>query len=347
MNFRQFVVRGLLLLTIVVCALLLASPSFAAPPTASLKLYFIDVEGGQATLIVAPGNKSMLVDTGFPGYGGRDADRIVKATKLAGIDHLDYVLITHYHIDHVGGIFELAKRIKIGAFLDHGPNREAEPRTIADYEAYQKLWPGHEHHVLKPGDRFELGDASISIVASAGDAITTPLSGAGEENPLCASEPAPADDPSENAQSVGFVLTYGKFHFVDLGDLTKKKELALACPRNLIGHADLYLTTHHGLDQSNSRALVQALRPRVAIMNNGAHKGGIPASWQIVHDSPGLEDLWQLHYAADTDAGHNTKEPMIANTSENCAGQYLTVSATSDGRFTVTNSRNGYSQSYH
>lgn len=310
-------------------------------------MYFIDVEGGQATLIVSPGNKSMLVDTGFPGYGGRDADRILKATKLAGIDHLDYVLITHYHIDHVGGIFELAKRIKIGAFLDHGPNRENEPKTISDYEAYQKLWPGHEHRVLKPGDRLKLGDATIFVVASAGAAITTPLPGAGAENPFCASEPTPPDDPSENAQSAGFLLTYGKFHFVDLGDLTKKKELALACPRNLIGHTDLYLTTHHGLDQSNARALVQALRPRVAIMNNGSHKGGQPATWQIVHDSPGLEALWQLHYAADADAAHNSKESMIANTSENCAGDYLGVNAAPEGTFTVTNSRNGYAQTYH
>jgi len=309
-------------------------------------MYFIDVEGGQATLIVAPGNKSMLVDTGFPGYGGRDTDRIIKATKLAGIDHLDYVLVTHYHIDHVGGIFELAKRIKIGTFLDHGPNRENEARTVSDYEAYQKLWHGHEHRVLKPGDRFQLGDASISVVASAGAAITTPLPGAGEQNPLCTSEPTPADDPSENAQSAGFLLTYGKFRFLDLGDLTKKKELALACPRNLIGHLDLYLTTHHGLDLSNSRALVHALRPRVAIMNNGPHKGGIPAAWQIVHDSPGLEALWQLHYAADSDTAHNTTESMIANTSENCAGDYLSVSASYDGTFSVTNSRNGYAQTY-
>ncbi len=346
MRLHRLAVSSLFLAAVILCALLPTS-CFAAAGGKSLKIYFIDVEGGQATLIVAPGNKTMLVDTGFPGNEGRDSDRIVNAARLAGIDHLDYVLITHYHIDHVGGIVELAKKIKIGTFLDHGSNQEQEARTMADYAAYQKLWPGHEHRVLKPGDRFQLGAASISIVASAGAAITTPLAGAGEENPLCASEPTPADDPSENAQSAGFLLTYGKFRFVDLGDLTKKKELALACPRNLLGHADLYLTTHHGLGLSNSRALVQTLRPRVAIMNNGPHKGGTPAAWQIVHDSPGLEALWQLHYAADSDAAHNTKEAMIANPAENCTGQYLSVNATSNGAFTITNSRNGYAQTYH
>ena len=339
----RFLPRAFVAVVLACCpALLHATPA----PDPDLHIYFIDTEGGQATLIVTPEHKSLLVDTGFPGFDGRDANRIVAATKNAGIDHLDYVLITHYHLDHVGGVFELAKRLRIGTFLDHGPNREDDTHTKADYAAYEKLWASHGHRVLKPGDRVSLGDASFKVVASAGEAIKSPLPGAGQQNATCASEPAAADDPSENAQSLGFLLTYGKFRFLDLGDLTKKKELALACPRNLLGQVDLYLTTHHGLDLSNARPIVEGLHPRVAIMNNGPQKGGSPAAWEVIHNSPGLEGLWQLHYAMDSDKAHNTSENMIANPSENCAGKYLGVAAKADGTFTVTNSRNGFSKTY-
>jgi hypothetical protein len=153
-------------------------------------------------------------------------------------------------------------------------------------------------------------------------------------------------DPSENAQSVGMLITYGHFRFLDMGDLTKRKERALVCPNNLIGTVDLYLTSHHGLDESNSRAMVHALRPRVAIMNNGAHKGGIPAAWQIVHDSPGLQALWQLHYAVDGGKDHNSPDEFIANLGEKDEGHSISVMARSNGSFTVTNSRNGLSKTY-
>ena len=115
------------------------------------------------------------------------------------------------------------------------------------------------------------------------------------------------------------LLTFGSFRMLDLGDLTWNKEHDLVCPNNLVGTVDLYLTTHHGLDQSGARVLVHAVAPRVAIMNNGAKKGGMASAWRIIRDSPGLEDLWQLHYAVDAGAEANAAEPFIANQDESTA----------------------------
>jgi competence protein ComEC len=329
-----------------VCLILtLASGSFAKK-TKPLRIYSIDVEGGQATLIVSPQGLSMLVDTGWPGFGGRDADRIAGAVKAAGLKKIDYVLITHFHRDHVGGVTQLAERVKVGEFVDHGPNQEDSDVTREDYAAYQKAI-GHTAHVsLKAGSGLPFVGMRVQMVTAGGEHIEDPLPGAGEANPYCASEGEPPDDASENARSLGFLLSYGRFRFLDLGDLTKKKELELMCPNNRIGTVDLFLVSHHGLDQSNSKALVDALHPRVAIMNNGAHKGASPAAWQIVHDSPGLEDLWQLHYAVDAGTDHNVDEKMIANVDEKSDGHEIEVSAEADGRFTVVNSRNGFRKTY-
>jgi competence protein ComEC len=311
-----------------------------------LQIYFIDVEGGQSTLIVTPSGKSVLIDAGWPGYEGRDADRIVAAAHQAGVTQLDYVVITHYHRDHVGGIPQLVDGIKVGTFLDHGPNLEDSTVTRTDYAAYEKAIAGHAHVVVKPGWGLPLKDIQIRVLTSAGDHITTPLPGAGEANPYCAKEPAAPDDTTENARSLGVLVTYGKFRFLDLGDLTKKKELELACPNNLIGTVDLFLVTHHGADLSNSKALVWALHPRVAVIDNGPRKGSSPAAWQIVHDSPGLEDLWQLHYAAESDRDHNVAEERIANVKENCEGKAIKVTAEADGSFALTNTRTGVRKNY-
>ena len=172
------------------------------------------------------------------------------------------------------------------------------------------------------------------------------MPGAGEANSYCSSEPAAAADNTENARSVGVLITYGHFRFLDLGDLTKKKELEIACPNNLIGNVDLFLVTHHGADLSNSKPMVWALHPRVAIFDNGPRKGSSPAAWQIVHDSPSLEGLWQFHYAAESDKDHNIADERIANVKENCEGKYLKVTAETDGTFTVTNSRTGAQKTY-
>lgn len=321
-------------------------PCTASSNPKSLQIYAIDVEGGQSTLIVSPSGQSLLIDTGWPGDDGRDADRIMAAAHEAGLKDIDYVLITHYHRDHVGGVPQLVDGMKVGTFVDHGPNMEDSPVTRADYAAYEKAIAGHSHVVVKPGWALPIKGIDVRVLTAAGDHISDPLPNTGEANPYCSAEPAARTDDSENARSVGVLVTFGKFRFLDLGDLTKKKELELVCPNNMIGTADLLLVSHHGSDESNSKALVWAVHPRVAIMNNGARKGASPAAWKIVRDSPGLEDLWQLHYAAESDKEHNVNPDHIANVKENCEGKPFKITAESDGTFSVTNTRTSQQKTY-
>ena len=336
--------RFLCALTIIACLYLL--PAVSAKTTKPLEIYFIDVEGGQATLVIDPRGPSLLVDTGWSEVNGRDAARILAAARAAGLKQIDYVLITHYHRDHVGGVAELAQQIKIGTYVDHGPNMEDSDSSRQLYADYQKVIGQSKHLVVKPGDRLPFKAITVQILTAAGEHIGAPLAGANQPNPVCASDPEAEVDKSENARSLGILITYGKFRFIDLGDLTKRKERELACPNNLIGTVDLYLATHHGVSQSNARSIVEALHPRVAIINNGPHKGGSKDAWEIIHNSPGLEDLWQLHYAADSDKDHNAPEMLIANPAENCEGRYIKVTADSEGAFTVLNSRNNYQKRY-
>jgi len=318
----------------------------AAESSKPLQIYFVDVEGGQATLVVTPSGESLLIDTGWPGYEGRDADRILAAAHQAGLKQIDYVLITHYHRDHVGGVPQLVDGIKVGTFVDHGPNLEDSQVTRADYAAYEKAIAGHAHVLVKPGWGLPVRGIQVRVISAAGEHITEPLPGAGQANSFCDAEPAAAVDDTENARSVGVMITYGQFRFLDLGDLTKKKELEIACPNHLLGRVDLFLVTHHGADLSNPKALVWALHPQVAIVDNGARKGASPAVWQVVHDSPGLQDLWQLHYAEESDKLHNTDPERIANVKENCEGKFLKVTAEKDGSFTVKNERTGAEKRY-
>jgi competence protein ComEC len=332
----------------IACLCLLVMPAVQAAK--ALEIYFIDVEGGQSTLIVDPEGESLLVDTGWDDFNRRDANRILAAAKDAGIDHIDDLVITHYHSDHVGGIAQLASRIKIDAFFDHGPNIENDTR--GNYATYEKIAAQSRRRVVKPGDEIPLKGIRVQVLTSAGKDITQPLPGAGQPNPLCASEPKALPDPGENAQSVGMLITFGKFRFLDLGDLTNQKELGLVCPSNLIGVVDLYLVTHHGTahpgtgDSSNAPAIVYALHPRVAVMNNGAIKGGHPVTWQTIHDSPGIEGFWQLHYSMAGAEKHNVPERFIANVGGNDEGYFIKASAEPNADFTVTNERNGYSVTY-
>ena len=169
--------------------------------------------------------------------------------------------------------------------------------------------------LARPGDTLPVAGLDVRFVSAAGDLITKPLPGAGAPNALCRDFKPAAPDPTENARSVGMVLSYGSFRLLDLGDLTWNKEHDLVCPNNLLGAVDVYLTTHHGLDQSGPAVLVHAVQPRVAVMNNGAKKGGMPSAWRIIRDSPGLEDLWQLHYAVDAGADHNVAGATSSRTS--------------------------------
>jgi competence protein ComEC len=312
-----------------------------------LRMVFVDTEGGQATLILTPRGESLLVDAGFPGNNGRDSDRIVAAARRLGLTRIDYLLVTHYHLDHVGGVPELAAKIPVGVFIDHGDNTEDTPQARALEEAYRKvLATGAKRMTVKPGDVLPLKDVRVEIVAARGERIARPVKGGGQKNPLCAQAERRADDPTENARSIGFVLTFGRLRFVDLGDLTWNKELELACPEHRIGPVDLYLTTHHGFDQSGCPQIVHGMRPRVAIMNNGARKGGSPAAWRIVASSPGLQDLWQLHYSLAGGKDANVSEERIANLEEKCQGFGIEVEASRDRVFTVRNQRNGHAKTY-
>jgi hypothetical protein len=247
----------------------------------------------------------------------------------------------------VGGVPELVKRIHVGEFLDHGVNREDSDDTRKNFAAYELAIKGHPRRIVHPGDAISIPGLSIIVLTADGDHISAVPGINPAPNAYCGAEPKWPDDPSENARSVGILVTFDRFRLLDLGDLTGAKEVALVCPVNPIGAVDLYMITHHGLNQSNSRAIVAGIHPRVAIMNNGAHKGGSPEAWQIVHNSPSLEDLWQLHTAEDSDAAHNSPSEFIANpagTAED--GAWLKVAASSDGSFSVTNSRTGQTKQY-
>ncbi len=323
--------------------LLLTAVTLSAQKT--LDIYWIDTEGGAATLIVSPSGQSLLADTGNP--GDRDAQRIDDvATKQAHLKKIDIVVITHYHSDHVGGASTLAKLMPVGEFIDHGESVETtNPADVQRYAEYQAVANGRRKS-LKVGDAITLKGVKIDIVSAGGKVFSK----RGPANPYCASAVKKDPDPSENAQSLGFRLTFGKFRFLDLGDLTWNKELELSCPDNRIGQVTLYQATHHGFfnDNSGAPAHVWALRPQVVIVNDGPQKGLGASAWETIAKIPGLEDTWQVHRALATDAAHNTSEQKIANTDSTaeCKGNFLKAVISSDGKYTITNSRNGFSKSY-
>jgi competence protein ComEC len=337
--------------TLLAILLTLASTAAAQAP---LKIFFIDVEGGQSTLFVAPSGQSLLVDTGWPGNDNRDANRIVAAAHKAGLTRIDTVLLTHYHVDHAGGIPQLLAQIPVGTFLDHGPNRELDHGiTEKDYAEYQKVLATgkYKHLVPHPGDHLPLPGfnaplLNITVLSADGVLIDHPLPNAGQPNPFCAtSELRPADD-TENARSLGIELTFGKLRILDLGDLTWDKERTLVCPNNNIGPIDILVVSHHGWDHSSSPALIDAIHPRVAIMDNGETKGGSTSVLKTIKAAPGLETLWQLHYSNEGGPNNNTDPKYIANPQGPDAGNFLELDASPNGTFTITNSRTSASQSY-
>lgn len=345
-----------------------------AQPRTTLDIYVVDVEGGNATLFVAPSGESILIDTGNGGAAAaRDAGRILAAVEDAGLQRLDHVITTHYHGDHFGALEELAGRIAIAHYVDHGANVQPNPNTDAFLKnVYSRLTAAARHTVVKPGDTLALSGVDVRIVASAGVPIREPLPGAGQANALCAAHQPKDDDPTENAQSVASHFTFGRFRAVHLGDLTWNKEHALACPNNLLGTVDLFIVTHHGQPVSNPPALVHALAPRVAIMNNGTRKGGQPDTMKVLFSSPGLEDLWQLHFSLLGGQEYTVPGAFIANAADGAPAAmpieplaapapgpgaapppahdgpaaWIKVSARDDGSFSVANSRNGFTKTY-
>lgn len=332
--------RRFLPVAITLCALL----AVPAAQGQKLEVYFIDVEGGQATLFVTPSGQSMLIDTGYPGFEDRDVKRVVGTIKQVGLTKLDYFLVTHYHEDHVGNAAAIAAQVPIETFIDHGANVETDDKANGLFAQYARARATGKHVLAKPGDKIPLRDLDMTIVTANGDRITRPVNGGGAPTAGCDSiKPMPAD-PSENARSVGSLIAFGRFRMIDLGDLTWNKELDLVCPNNLLGTVDLYLTTHHGRADSNVPAIVNALQPRVIVMNNGPTKGGMVDAMKRFKSSPKLEDFWQLHYSVEA-ADLNMPAPMIANLDESTA-HYIKLTAQRDGGFSITNSRTGGTKNY-
>ena len=304
---RRVVIAGL-------CVAVAAIVSLTAQVRAgTLSIYYIDTEGGQSTLFVGPSGESLLVDTG--NAGDRDRGRIVDTLQTAGVKTIDHLWTTHFHGDHVGALLEIAKQFPVGHFYDHGkPNPNDRIISAQFMSAYEALSNG-KRTIVKPGDSVKMTGLDITTVASANQFIRKNLRGGGSQNEACAGV-KPKDESAypdpDNGDSAGFVLAYGRFRTVDLGDLTWNGELDLMCPINRIGTVDLYLTSHHGLEKSGSPALVSALRPRVVVMNNGTRKGGTAEVFASLQETVGIEDLWQLHWSHNVGL-ENAPARFIAN----------------------------------
>lgn len=314
----------------------------------TLDVYDIDVEGGKSVLIVAPSGESMLIDAGWPGFDGRDADRIVAAARSAGLKQIDYLVISHYDIDHLGDVPLLMSKFPVKRIVDHGP-MEASGKPPSDrYKAYAAVRDRMEHLTVKAGDHIPIRGIDVLVVTSAGQHIAAPLPGAGQPNALCASTQPEPERPTdiEDNMSIGLLFTFGKFRMIDLADLESAYDYKLMCPNNPIGSVDVYQVSIHGQDKGVAPVLAQALHARVALMANSPRKGGAPRTWQTLRGAPGLEDIWQLHYSMEGGKDQNPPENYIANPEGPDAAHWLKLSAQSDRTFTVTNSRNGFAKTY-
>jgi competence protein ComEC len=340
----------------VVALALLASAVAQTQGQSTTSIYFIDTEGGQATLIISPSNgilgtkETLLLDAGNLNPPGRDAERIVAAMKDAGVEWVDTLVVSHYHGDHVGGVAALFDKVPVRRVLDPGPFiPEQNANREAGYLSYVPIRQ-HAHVVIpKPGMKIPVAGLDVHVVSSAGDLLTTPLPGVRRaNNPQCANAQRRAQDPTpNNAESIGVVLEYGRFRYLDLADLTWNQEMELVCPANLLGTVSVYRTSRHGTEWSGAQALVHSVRPRVAVMNNNPTKGGVPSTFQIVRSSPGLEDFWQLHYSDNVGKDVNSAEQFVANfTDAGDGGHYIKLSARTDGSFTVMNGRNKFVKEY-
>ena len=346
---------GVLILCVIACLSTAVARSAAA---GSLRIYFIDVEGGQSTLLVTPQGESLLIDTGWAGNGApgakagdpaqsRDANRILAAAHDAGIRQIDYALITHFHGDHDGGVVELSQLLPIRHFIDHGGfavGAHVDADAEAAYAAYRAVRDKADHIEPKPGNRLPLKEIDATIVSAAASTIDKPLPGGGELNSACARSALPPGDAVENPRSTGLVVAFGRFRFLDVGDLTGEPLFKLACPTNMIGPVDVYLVAHHGGADASDPATFAAFKPRVAIMNNGLKKGGSRAVYEELHRVKGLEDVWQVH-RSEAAGDQNFASDRIANLDESTA-HWIKLTASDDGSFRVLNGRTGLDKTY-
>lgn len=339
--------------TVMLCAALLSAQS------KTLDIYVLDVEGGNATLFVTPARETVLIDTGNGGPAAvRDADRIMAAVKDAGIAQIDALVTSHWHGDHMGAMAELANRIPIRHYLDHGGN--VQPSAVVD-AFMQNIYPGlvakSKRTVVKAGDTLPLKGVEWRFVTSGRDIVKNPLPGAGRPNPHCAGFKPHAVNPvsgqplgdTEDEHSVGSHVTFGTFRALYLADFPWNKEFEMMCPNNRLGTIEFLLVSRHGQHSSNSEALVHALRPRIGVINNGIRKGGQPETMRVLHASPGLEDLWQVHVAQLSGPEYDIPGMFVANIvddPQHTPAHWIKVSAKTDGSFAVTNSRNGFTKTY-
>ncbi len=313
------------------------SPSLSAQ---GLKIIWIDVEGGAATLLITPAGETVLVDTGNPGR--RDADRIIKAVAAAGKRKIDHLVITHYHGDHFGGAAPLAEALPIGTLYDNG---EFEGQTEKPSAAYREL-KCEKRVVINPGDSLPLktaiGNAELPkfeiVCLGTRQQFIEPLSATAENETICADARSKDRDGSDNANSVVLLVKYGDFRFFDGGDLTWNQEAKLVCPKNLVGTVDVYQTTHHGLDASNNPLVLRSLQPHVAIMNNGTTKGCMPEVFATLQEQKSLAAIYQVHKnlrpdgAPNNGARNNVADEFIANLEEKCAANTIELTVAEDGQ---------------
>jgi len=346
-------------------AMSMALPGCAsrAPAPSSLQIYFIDVEGGQSTLIVTPQRETLLVDAGFAGAGtitsvagddpamARDPGRILAAMRDAGVERIDFLVATHFHRDHIGGIPELARLVPVGTYIDYGsaypPEQRAKGDTdqldVAAYDLYLATRARGRHLQPRPGDQLPLKGVRTTIVSTDRATLRQPLPGAGKTNPACRPTASSTYPDDENPRSTGIVLEFGRFRFLDVGDLVAQPLYDLVCPVDRIGPVDVYLVAHHGNSTAADPATLAAFQPRVAVVNNAPRKGGRLPLLQMLRQASDMES-WQLHVSSE--GGEDNAPPeRIANIYD-ATPYWLKVTAKPDGSFTMTNARTGAVKAY-